>query len=85
MNIKDRQRLNDLENQIQSLTKRLDALEGQSTYNPELLTRPELQSLLKLSQSKCLQLLREGKIPGAAKIGDQWRIDKAILQRHFKV
>lgn len=35
--------------------------------------------MLKLSERTVYDLCRQGKLPGAAKIGSQWRIEKSKL------
>ena len=41
---------------------------------PEFLTVSELASRLRLAERTAYDLVRQGRIPGAAKIGGQWRI-----------
>jgi len=46
---------------------------------PEFLTIPDVAELLKLGERTVYQLAREGRIGGAAKVGGQWRFDRAAL------
>jgi|GEM_PF-747005 len=43
-----------------------------------------LAFLLDLDPHAARKLLREEQIPGAKKIGGQWRIERDTLQRHFE-
>ena len=45
----------------------------------ELLTIDETAALLKLSDRTIYAMLREGRLPGAAKVSGKWRIDKRKL------
>ncbi len=45
----------------------------------ELLTIDETAALLKLSDRTVYEMLRTGRLPGAAKVSGKWRIDKAKL------
>ena len=45
----------------------------------ELLTIDETAALLKLSDRTVYAMLREGRLPGAAKVSGKWRIDKEKL------
>jgi len=45
----------------------------------ELLTIDETASLLKLSDRTVYAMLREGRLPGAAKVSGKWRVDKDKL------
>ena len=46
---------------------------------PHFLTVPEAAELLRLTDRTVYDLCRQAKLPGAAKIGGQWRIDKDKL------
>jgi excisionase family DNA binding protein len=45
----------------------------------ELLTINETAALLKLSDRTVYEKLRRGRLPGAAKLGKEWRIDRDKL------
>ena len=45
----------------------------------EFLTIAEVSDLLKLGERTIYQLAREGRLGGVAKIGGQWRFEKAAL------
>ena len=45
----------------------------------EYLTIDEVCVLLKLGKRTVYDLCREGKLPGAAKIGNQWRVNRQQL------
>jgi excisionase family DNA binding protein len=51
---------------------------------PEFMTIAEVAKLLKLGERTVYQLAREGRIGGAAKIGNQWRFEKDALLDWFK-
>jgi excisionase family DNA binding protein len=40
--------------------------------------------VLNMSKRQVYELLPQGKIPGAAKIGAQWRINRDVLLTHLK-
>lgn len=46
---------------------------------PEFLTIEEVCRLLKLSDRTVYDLCRHGKLPGAAKVGGQWRVNALEL------
>ena len=45
----------------------------------EFLTIGEVANLLKLGERTVYQLAREGRLGGAAKVGNQWRFEKTAL------
>ena len=45
----------------------------------ELLTIDETAALLKLSDRTVYAMLREGRLPGAAKVSGKWRVDRDKL------
>ena len=45
----------------------------------ELLTIDETAALLKLSDRTVYEMLRTGRLPGAAKVSGKWRIDRDKL------
>ena len=47
--------------------------------DPEFLTILEVAELLRLAERTAYDLVRKGRIPGAAKVGGQWRIRRADL------
>lgn len=50
-------------------------------YEPELLLVEEVATLLRLSPYTVRQMARQGKLPGARKIGGEWRFSrKALLE-----
>ena len=46
---------------------------------PEYLTIDEVCELLQLGKRTVYELARTGRLPGAAKIGGQWRVNRAKL------
>ena len=46
---------------------------------PELLTIPETCALLRLGERTVYQMAREGRLPGATKVGGQWRVHRPTL------
>ena len=46
---------------------------------PEYLTIHEVAELLRLGRRTTYTMLREGRIPGSAKVGGQWRVHGATL------
>lgn len=46
---------------------------------PELLTVPDAAQLLRVSVSNVYRLAERGELPGAVKVGGQWRIGRAQL------
>ena len=50
----------------------------------EFLTIPEVCELLKLSERTVYQLCRDGELGGAAKVGNQWRVNRAELLEWMK-
>jgi excisionase family DNA binding protein len=49
---------------------------------PELLTLLELAKFLRVGQRTAYRLAREGDVP-AVKVGGQWRVPRAELERHL--
>ena len=45
----------------------------------ELLTIDETAALLKLSDRTIYEMLRNGRLPGAAKVSGKWRVDRDKL------
>ncbi len=45
----------------------------------DLMTIPEVATLLRLSERTVYDMCRGGKIPGVAKVGGQWRIQRKLL------
>ena len=45
------------------------------------LTIQQVCDLLQLGERTVYDLCRQGKLPGAAKVGGSWRVDPAALQR----
>ena len=46
---------------------------------PEHLTIPDVCDLLKLGKRTVYDLCRRGELVGAAKVGNQWRVEKSKL------
>ena len=46
---------------------------------PNLITVREAAELLRLSERSVYDLCRQGRVPGAAKVGGQWRLDEGRL------
>ncbi len=51
---------------------------------PDYLTTEEVCALLKLSDRTVYDLCRKGKLPGAAKVGGVWRVERAVLVAWLK-
>ena len=47
--------------------------------DPEFLTVPEVATLLRIGERTAYDLVRGGRVPGAAKVGGQWRIRRRDL------
>ena len=47
----------------------------------EFLTIPEVARLLRIGQRTTYELARKGKLGGAIKVGNQWRVDQRALRR----
>lgn len=43
------------------------------------MTIPEVAALLRLAERTVYEMCRGGKIPGVAKVGGQWRIQRKLL------
>jgi excisionase family DNA binding protein len=54
-----------------------------TTEQPELLTVPELAAYLRVSLRTAYKLAATGAVPGA-KVGGQWRIPRAELDRRLE-
>lgn len=50
---------------------------------PRLLTLRETAALLRLSEHGARLLAAKGQLPGARKLGGQWRFSRATLERAF--
>ena len=46
---------------------------------PEYLTIPEVCELLRLGERTVYTMCRDKKLPGAVKVGNQWRVDREKL------
>ena len=46
---------------------------------PDFITVKEASVLLRVTDRTLYDLCRQGKLPGAAKVGGQWRIDRQEL------
>ena len=46
---------------------------------PEYLTIEEVSALLRLSDRSVYDLCRKGKLPGAAKVGGVWRVERVKM------
>ena len=46
---------------------------------PDFITVKEASELLRVTDRTLYDLCRQGKVPGAAKIGGQWRLDREKL------
>lgn len=51
---------------------------------PEYLTIPEVCELLRLSERTVYTMCRAKKLPGAVKVGNQWRVDRNKLIASLK-
>lgn len=47
---------------------------------PEYLTIPEVCELLRLGERTVYTMCRDEKLPGAVKVGNQWRVEYAKLR-----
>ena len=45
-----------------------------SMPEPEFITIPELALKLRIAERTAYDLVRQGRVPGAAKVGGQWRV-----------
>lgn len=50
----------------------------------DYLTTEEVCALLKLSDRTIYDLCRKGKLPGAAKVGGVWRVERSVLVAWLK-
>lgn len=48
---------------------------------PAFLTVPEVARLLRVGQRTVYSLARAGSLAGAVKVGNQWRVNRAVLGR----
>ena len=46
---------------------------------PTFLTIPECCDLLRLSERSVYDMARNGRLPGAAKVGGKWRVNRSVL------
>jgi excisionase family DNA binding protein len=46
---------------------------------PDFITVKEASELLRVTDRTLYDLCRQGKVPGAAKVGGQWRLDRERL------
>lgn len=46
---------------------------------PTFLTIPECCDLLRLSERSVYDMARGGRLPGAAKVGGKWRVNRRML------
>ena len=46
----------------------------------EYLNIQEVATLLRMSERRVYDLVRDDRIPGAAKVGGSWRIKRAVLE-----
>ena len=51
---------------------------------PEYLTIPEVCDLLRLSERTVYTMCRAKKLPGAVKVGNQWRVERRKLIASLK-
>lgn len=47
---------------------------------PEYMTIPEVCEFLRLGERTVYEMCREGELPGAVKVGNQWRVDQEKLR-----
>ena len=47
---------------------------------PEYMTIPEVCEFLRLGERTVYEKCRSGELPGAVKVGNQWRVDREKLQ-----
>ncbi|HUU26539.1 MAG TPA: helix-turn-helix domain-containing protein [archaeon] len=50
------------------------------TNAPKILKPGQVQKLLQISRNTFFRWVAEGKLPGAFKIGDSWRVDRDKLE-----
>ena len=48
------------------------------------MTIPEVAQLLRISERSAYRLAREGRLAGAVKLGNQWRVDRETLDAWVK-
>ena len=64
--------------------RQTSAIHGSERDVPDFITIKDVCELLKLSERTVYNLCREGKLGGAAKVGNQWRIDREELLAWLK-
>jgi len=47
---------------------------------PDYLTLQEAATLLRIGERTAYTRCRSGQLPGAAKVGGRWRVDRAVLE-----
>lgn len=56
----------------------------EETSTTKLLTREEVQTRLRLKREAVLKMLNAGLIPGAFKVGRDWRIPEGSLMKFIE-
>jgi len=51
---------------------------------PTFLTIPECCHLLRLSERSVYDMARNGRLPGAVKVGGKWRVERAVLMTSLR-
>ena len=51
---------------------------------PVVLTSGEVAVLLDMREPYARDLMRDGEIPGAKKVGKSWRVERDTLRRYFE-
>ena len=50
---------------------------------PEVMKPEQVQQKIQISRTTFFRLVQSGKLPGAKKVGDSWRIDRDQLRAYF--
>jgi len=51
---------------------------------PEVMKPEQVQQKIQISRATFFRLVQSGKLPGAKKVGDSWRIDRDQLRAYFQ-
>ena len=51
---------------------------------PEVMKPEQVQQKIQISRTTFFRLVQSGKLPGAKKVGDSWRIDRDQLRAYFQ-
>ena len=51
---------------------------------PEVMKPEQVQKKIQISRATFFRLVQSGKLPGAKKVGDSWRISRDKLRAYFE-